>query len=120
MGRGKDKSERLDGDGQRGFMIKVAVSFSMTPVQNIFLKNVVHGGEASKVASEIFETHDFADTDIEVEAVGGAESVVSLHGSMSVKIPFFAKNHRGGDSIPMIFGVEFVPEGAEITVYSNS
>ncbi len=90
----------------------------MNVIQNIFLKDVVHGEEPRRVATEIFETHDFGGADIAVVGIGGAESAVLTGKYPSVKIPFYAADSEGGDSIPMLFQVDFLDGGADVSVYT--
>lgn len=91
----------------------------MNIVQNIFLKGVAAGGEPGKVSYDIFETHDFSICGFEVVGTGGAETTIP-HGEFpTVKIPFFARGEEGKDSRAMFFQVEFLNDGADVTVYSR-
>lgn len=94
-------------------------------IESIFLHGVNHGGDPVKVANEIFETHNFRD--LEVAAVSGAETTIPYdhldengHEVVKVAIPFFAENPNGGDSLPMLFSVEFCSKGVDIGVYQKN
>lgn len=83
----------------------------MDIVQNILLAGVSSGGEPVKVAQEIFEAHNFGDI-----VVASSDGVEFDSDGVVVKIPFYAEA-EAGHSEKMLFLVEFLDSGADVTVY---
>lgn len=90
-------------------------------IESIYLHDVAHGGDPVKVATEIFETHNFDSIGVEVVGVSGAESETPQGTNAWVKIPFFAKNldENQKDSTAMLFCVEFDKKGTHIQIYED-
>lgn len=90
----------------------------MNLIEEEFVPEAQHDGEPSAAAEEFFQNYDFGD--IEVIDSDGALSFPSPRSpNVSSKIRFYAKPESGeGDSVAMLFTVDFSRKGARIGVYS--
>jgi|688.fasta_scaffold998339_1 hypothetical protein len=81
------------------------------------IPGVSHGGSPGLKAAEIFSDYDFGTVDV-IDS-DGADSVVhpgSPHAESTIR--FYVEPADGqGDSVPMLFRVEFSPIGAHVKVY---
>lgn len=89
----------------------------MNLLQEKFYPDVKHHDNPGGVAKDLFQDFDFGED--EVLDFDGSESLVSSDKLVaSAQLRFYVKPEAEGDSIPMIFKVEFSPRGAMVGVYS--
>lgn len=90
----------------------------MIPISTKFYPGVDHKDNPGQVTADLFQDYDFGN--LEVLDSDGADSC-GVAGSpyASSRIRFYTQPEEGdGDSVPMLFSVEFSPKGAQVSVYS--
>jgi hypothetical protein len=89
----------------------------MQLLEKKFQRGIAHHNQPGRVAGELFQTHDFGK--MSILDSDGADSEFSPSARRAVAhIKFYVESEHGGDSCPMQFSVEFVEDGAWISVYS--
>lgn len=87
----------------------------MQMIEEKYVAGASHSGDPGAAARSIFESFDFGD--LEVLDFDGADSVVGP-GEVSSTIRFYVAPESGvGDSVPMLFRVDFGEGGAMVRVY---